>query len=108
MGNEDSDAIIGQTVTEYAKLGAELAKRLGQAESDADKYMAAFHYIKSRNSSNGGLRYGTPANVLALIPDLDKVKSNCEEIAKLIARRKELYGTLRGMNLEPKDPPVLL
>jgi len=105
MSEEDSVAIIGKSVTEYAKLGEELAKRLAQAEQDASAYFAAGQYIKSQNSSIGGLRYGTPPNVLGFVPDVEKVKENCEEVLKLISRRKELYGSLLRMKLEPKITP---
>lgn len=108
MGDEDKDVLAGSTMREYKELGKELGTRLGAAERHADAYFAAAQYVRSRNPSNGGLRYGSPMTSLEIAPSPDKVKENCTEVLKLIARRTELFKRLKDMEMEPKDPPVPL
>jgi hypothetical protein len=105
MSDEDSDALIGQKVTEYAELGKELAKRLAKADSDAQGYQAAAYFIKS-HTPGSGLLYGTAPSAMRSLPDNIAAIANCTEVQKIIKRRQELFGYLAGMGFEPKEPPV--
>lgn len=106
MSSDEQDLIAGRLVREYSDLKRQLVSALTKADQDADAYSKIASYIRSKNRSSGGLRYGSPLPFpFDKLPDTEDVRKTCEEVLRIVERRREVFGSLRDMGHEPKDPP---